>query len=155
MAEFEWQPDDVRDLVRRDLVRSSQLNGVFPIATALLSLWLRKSWPIAAAVLLGMCIAWTLSLLSGLRSLTGRWQAYVKAQFRPLRVSLRDEGVTWEGPHGSRVLRWEGLSVRRVGTTWVLLVGGQELAYLPARVLTSEEAERLAARVERPAQGRT
>src|SRR5262249_15283392 len=135
MAEFEWRPDDVRDLIRRDLVRSIQLNSAFPVAAALLWLWLRGSSPSLAMVFLGMCIAWAVSLLSGLRVVMQRWRTYVKAQFRPLRVSLRDEGLTWEGPHGSRVLKWEGMSLSRVGTTWVLLVGGQELAYLPARVL--------------------
>jgi hypothetical protein len=52
MAEFEWQPDDVRDLVRRDLVKSVQLNSPFPVATPLLSLWLMRTSP---------AVGWSLS----------------------------------------------------------------------------------------------
>jgi hypothetical protein len=143
MAEFEWQPADVRELVHRDRMRVLSANAPYVFGAALFAAWLRTSVPPLACVFLGMCTAWALSLLLLLRTIGKNWRSYVSAQFRPLQVTFRDDGLTWEGPHGSRVLRWDGLSVRQLGTTWVLLIGGRELAYLPGRALSTDEAEQL------------
>jgi hypothetical protein len=147
MVDFEWRIEDAQDLIRRDQRKALLANSPFPLAAALIALWLRSTAPLVAAVFLGMCMAWTMSLFSVWQSIRRNWRAYVDAQFRPLRVTLRDDGLTWEGPHGSRILRWEGVSVGRVGGTWVLRVGGRELAYLPGRVLSSEDAGQLEARL--------
>jgi hypothetical protein len=143
MAELDWRFEDAADLVRRDRKRVLAANSAWPLAALVLWLWLRTSAPVVAGVFLGMGLAWGLSLLSAWRAVARSWRSYVAAQFRPLQVELREDGLTWSGPHGSRVLRWDDLSVERLRATWVLRVSGRELAYLPARVLSPAEADRL------------
>ncbi len=42
-----------------------------------------------------------------------------------------------------RVIKWDGVSVRRLGGTWTLLVRNRDLAFVPVRVLNAEETEKL------------
>lgn len=147
MTEFEWRLEDVRDLVRRSRFQTLEYYSPFSVATAVLAVWFAMvDAPGSAAVLGGMCIAWTASLLWSIRQVGRRWRVYIQTQSRPLRVDLGDEGVTWQAKHGTRCLLWDALSAKRVGRTWALLVGGHEVAYLPARVLSPVDVERLEAR---------
>ena len=147
MAEFEWTAKDARDLVRRDRIRVLQQASPAIVASALVALWLNGQAPWLSALFLGMSVAWVVSVWSQMHTLGSRWKVL---QIGPLTVEFGDQGLTWQGAHGTRVLRWEALQVRQLGATWILLVKGYEAAFLPSRCLSADETrilnERLGSR---------
>lgn len=151
MAEFEWTAKDASDLVRRDRTRVLRQGSPAIVASALVALWLKSSAPGLAALFLGMCVAWVISVWSQIHALGSRWRVL---QIGPLTVELGDQGLTWQGSHGTRVLRWDALEVRRLGATWILLVKGYEAAFLPSRCLSDDETRILNGRLGKSAGSR-
>ena len=149
MGDIDWRREDVGDLVRRDRRLLLQQGSPFVVASAVFGMWLRGTWPIVSGVFLGMSLAWVLSLVSSWRSSSKRWQVYVSAQPQPLTCTVDPLGLSWHAAHGERNLNWSAVLVKRLGRTWLLLVGGHEAAYLPARCLTDSETKILEAQSQR------
>jgi hypothetical protein len=124
----------------------------FLAGAALFALWLWASEPPLAAIFVGMFIAWLLSVI--LQVFWGPWRWRV-LHTGPVQVLVDDVGITWSAPHGSRFLRWEALSVSRLGNTWVVSVHGHEAAYIPARCLDATEAAVLERRMRTDGPHRT
>ena len=146
MAEFEWIARDASDLVRRDRIRVIQQGSPAIVASGLMALWLNTTAPAWAAVFLGMCVAWVVSVATQVYALPSRWRAL---QAGPLRVEFGEQGLTWVASHGTRLLRCDGLEVRRLGATWILSVRGHEAAFLPSRCLDADESRLLSSRLEK------
>jgi len=144
VADFEWTTRDAVDLVRRDRILLLRLGSPAIMASAVVGWWLRYSAPVWAAACFGMTAAWVVSVWSQMRTLPARWQVL---QMGPVTVTFGEEEVTWLAAHGTRVLRWEALEVRRLGATWILLVKGHEAAFVPNRCLNAEEAALLSHRL--------
>ncbi len=144
MADLEWQASDSRDLIRRDRRRAWVQGIPFLGLSGLFALWLKRSEPVLAAVFLGVFIAWLLSVALQIYWAPSRWRVL---QTGPTRVSFDDLGITWLASHGSRLLRWDRLSVSRCGDTWIISVRGHEAAFIPARCLDANEAGRLEGRL--------
>jgi hypothetical protein len=94
-----------------------------------------------------MFIAWLLSVIVTIVWAPRRWRVL---ELAPSRVVFDDLGVTWLAPYGSRMLRWDAVSIGRLGNTWILSVGGHEAAFIPARCLDATESSQLERRVGRP-----
>jgi hypothetical protein len=147
MAEREWKATDSKDLIRRD--RKTVIFQGIPVmaGAALFALWLGKSEPDQATVFVGMFIAWLLAVLVGIVSAPRRWRVL---ELGPTRVVFGDLGVTSIAPYGSRTLRWDAVSISRLGNTWILPVRGHEAAFIPARCLDAHESSQLEGRVGLP-----
>jgi hypothetical protein len=150
VAEVEWKAGDAKDLISRDRRQAFRQGLPFVVASGLLAFWLRITERGLAAVLLGMCLAWLLSVAFQIYWAPSRWRAFSAALTGPMRVTLDDSGITWLAPHGSRHLYWGALGVSRIGDTWVLSVRGQEAAFVPARCLNADESSVLQSRAGMP-----
>jgi hypothetical protein len=147
VAEVEWKASDSHDLIRRD--RKTAISQGIPVmaGAALFALWLGKDEADLAAVFVGMFIAWLLSVIVTIVGAPRRWRVL---ELGPTRVVFDDLGITWLAPHGSRLLRWDAVSISRLGNTWILSVRGHETAFVPARYLDANESSRLEGRVGQP-----
>jgi hypothetical protein len=147
MSLIKWEQHDVAGLVRRDRRRTLRQFTPLAVAVGLLAVWTYRSEPVLSGVFGGMFVAWAWSLAWSWRAVGGHWRDFVSAQPKDAEVQVGELCVGWTASYGSRVLRWEGLTVKKVGGAWTLSVQGREAAYLPARCLDAGETETLQKRV--------
>ena len=147
MTQFEWAPEDAADLIRRDRGRALRQGSPIILAAGLMALWLRTTAPSWAAVFLGMCVAWALSLATQMKSLRSRWRAL---EMGSMQLDCSDTGLTWVASYGTRVLRWEETKVQQLGATWILLIRGHEAAFIPGRCVNADDEKLLRERMEAP-----
>ena len=147
MSPINWNEGNVAELIWRDRRRVLRQSIPLTLAAALMALWLSRTEPVASAGFVGMFIAWAWSVVWAWRTVRRHWLQFVKAQPVDAEVAIDHTGVSWKASYGSRTLRWDGITVRRMNGIWLFEVAGREVAYLPAHGLEAQEEQELEKRL--------
>lgn len=140
MATFTIDDRDLDDLIRRDIWQVVREQGPRPAATLSVALVLQWVHSLAAAIALGMALAWAYSLFEEIRRVRPWYASHHGSRAGPLTVEFREEGLYTIMPLGEGVMRWDQLdSIKNYSSCFVLELDGDEVLILPKRHFSTEE----------------
>jgi hypothetical protein len=143
MRTFVTNDDDLAELVSRamrgELQRAwKRLAGTLAAASVLA--W---AYPLAAALFLGMCVAWSYSVWERMRSLRRWYRSRHGRAAGPVTVEFRPEGIYTAMPTGKATVGWSALTIKEYVRCIAVELDGSEVLILPKRQLTAGELDAL------------
>jgi hypothetical protein len=140
MARFRGTTDDLRDIIRREKLFILKRQGTFALTPLAAGCVLLAIFPPAGFIALGMCLAWSLSVVFELRAVAGRLTWKYAWLLEDIEIKVDEEGIRLSSSRGMSLSRWgEGVVVRSLGQCFVLEDLGEDFVILPKRYLDSGE----------------
>ena len=152
VATFSVDRTDLDAMLNVEVGQVLQWQTPFPVAALVMAIWLRSTTPGWAAVVLGMALAWLISIIWWVHAIRSRYAMYRRGPSPSITFDLSSDRIQWTFADGSGSgwMTWQGVHVREQGGMFIVNDGISDIGFLPRRYLSAEEIATLVAQQRLP-----
>ena len=139
MAEFRLGPADVAHIVERRRMYMLRGSGPYPLVSLLVAGVLSTVSAPAALLVLGMALAWGISVCREWFTIRRDLQSHFAWAAQSVSIEFDEGGIHVTNVDGNGFMRWDAISVRRYADGFVVWDDAEEIFVLPTRHLNTTE----------------